>query len=275
MSKLTNGWEADELFGSVGRSMFTLLQCMTRDGWSSQVARYVTTAEWYMAFFFMVFMMTSTYGLLNLVVSVIVEQTLTAARSNESRVLAKEEQMKKAELAGLQELFAQIDQDGSGELDLNEFLAALEDEGILWKMRSLDLPIDDAARLFTVMDGEGSRPLAMEEFIEGCTKLKGTARSRDLLAITAQADTLSRKMDSLAEELQDCEKMLHLLDDTSVRITNRFAPAVKSSKKKIAKSVGGSAPVVPMHPEKLGSAIGVDLAHGNRPLLPQFPNLLN
>merc|ERR1719263_263424 len=115
----------------------------------------------------------------------------------------------------------------------------------------------------------------MEEFIDGCTKLKGVARSRDLLAITSQADTLAKKMDSLAEELQDSERMLHALDEISVRITNRFNPAVKSSRKKLAKAVGGSAPVTPMHPEKLGSAIGVDLSTGNRPLLPKFPNLLN
>merc|ERR1719440_2751397 len=255
--------------------MYTLLQCLTRDGWTSQIVRYVMIHQWYMCFFFMSFGMVATYGLLNLVVSVIVEQTLTAARSNESRARAKEDRAKKAELEGLKEIFLLSDTDGSGELDVGEFLAALGDEEILWKMRSLDLPIDDAARLFTVIDGEGTRALQMEEFIDGCTKLKGTARSRDLLAITAQADTLAKKMDSLGEELQDAERMLHALDEISVRITNRFNPAVKSSRKKLAKSVAGSAPVVPIHPEKLGSAIGVDLGTGNRPLLPKFPNLLN
>jgi len=194
--KQTNGWDADALFGSIGRSMFTLLQCMTRDSWSSSVARYVVVQQWYMAFFFMFFMLVSTYGLLNLVVSVIVEQTLTAARSNESRVKAREERSQRAELEGLKEIFTLADEDGSGELDVKEFLAALEDEEILWRMRQLDLPIDDAARLFTVIDGEGTRSLTMEEFIDGCTKLKGPARSRDLLAITAQADTLAKKMGS-------------------------------------------------------------------------------
>lgn len=271
----TNGFDHDELFGSVGKSMYTLLQCLTRDGWTSQIGRYVMIHQWYMCFFFMAFGMVSTYGLLNLVVSVIVEQTLTAARSNESRMRAKEETAKKKELEGLKEIFELADEDGSGELDVNEFLAALEDEEILWKMRSLDLPIDDAARLFSVIDGEGTRALTMEEFIDGCTKLKGPARSRDLLAITSQADTLAKKMDTLAEELQDGERMLHALDEISFRITDRFNPAIKSSRKKIAKSIAGSAPVVPIHPEKLGSAIGVDLGHGNRPLLPQFPNLLN
>jgi voltage-gated sodium channel len=271
----TNGFDHDDLFGTVGRSMYTLLQMMTRDGWTSKIARFVMIRQWYMSFFFLTFGMISTYGLLNLVVSVIVEQTLTAARSNESRAQAKEERSKRAELDGLKEIFVLADEDGSNSLNVDEFLASMRNEDILWKMRSLDLPIDDAARLFSVIDGEGSRELTLEEFIDGCTKLKGTARSRDLLAVTAQADTLAKKMDLFAEELQDCEKMLHALDEISFRITDRFHPAVKSSKKKIIKAVGGSAPVVPMHPEKPGSTIGIDLGAGNRPLLPMFPNLLN
>lgn len=273
--KLSNGWDHDVLFGSVGRSMWTLLQCMTRDSWASEVARYVTVQQWYMSLFFGGFMLFSTYGLLNLVVSVIVEQTLTAARANANKVVVKEERSKKADLEGLKEVFLLVDADGSGELDVEEFFEALQDDNIHFKMHQLGLPIDEAARLFTVIDGGGSRSLSMDEFIDGCTKLKGTARSRDLLAITSQADTLSQKMDSLGEELQSTERMLHQLDEISVSITNRFNPAMKSSRKKIAKAVAGSAPVVPIHPEKLGSAIGVDLGVGNRPLLPKFPNLLN
>lgn len=273
--KLTNGWDHDDLFGSVGRSMYTLWQCLTRDGWSSSVARFVIVQQWYMALFFLLFMLLSTYGLLNLVVSIIVEQTLTAARNNASRMQAKEEQNQRAELEGLEEIFALVDTDGGGELDITEFRTALKDDRIYMKMLSLGLPIDDAARLFTVIDGEGTRTLKQKEFIDGCTKLKGAARSRDLLAITAQADTLSQKMDDLSGQLQDCEKMLYSLDEISVRIIDRFNPAIKSSRKKRAKEIAGSAPVVPIHPEKIGTAIGVDLGVGNRGLLPKFPNLLN
>lgn len=272
--KMTNGWDHDDLFGSVGRSMWTLFQCMTRDSWSSDIARYVVVQQWYMAIFFIGFMLISTYGLLNLVVSVIVEQTLTAARANENKSKTKEERNRKEDLNELKEIFLLADEDGSGELDIHEFLHALEDEDIHWKLHSLDVQIDDAARLFTVMDGEGNRTLSMDEFIDGCTKLKGVARNRDLLAITAQADTLSRKMDDLGDELLASERMLYQLDEISVSITNRFHPSLKSSRKKIAKAVAGSAPVVPMHPEKPGSAIGVDLGSGNRPLMPKFPNLL-
>lgn len=272
--KLSNGWDQYELFGSVGRSMWTLLTCMTRDGWASHVARYVVEQEFVQVFFFFVFMLMSTYGLLNLVVSVIVEQTLNAARSNEDKVRVKEERNKKNDLEDLKEIFLAADEDGNGELDMQEFLNALEDEEIHWRMHALDLNIEDCAGLFAVVDGDGARALSMDEFIDGCTKLKGVAKNKDLLAITAQADTLAYKMDELGEQLVYTEKMLNHLDVISLSITNRFKPSIKSSRKKIAKSVGGSAPIVPMPHERLGSAMGVDLGAGNRPLMPPFPNLL-
>lgn len=276
---LTNGWDHEEWFGTVGRSMITLLQCMTRDSWSSDIARRTIDNQWHMAFFWLCFMLITTYGLCNCVVSVIVEQTLSAAKSNENRVKTREDRQRRAELEGLREIFMLADVNGDGDLDLKEFMNAVSNPEILWRLRQLDLPIDDATRLFQVIDGPGNRTLTMTEFIEGCTKLKGPARSRDLLAISAQCDTLQTKMSMLGAQLQDGERMLATLDEISIRLCQRFDPSMKSSRNKIARNVGGSAPVdakvaAEKHLKLAGSA-NVDLGFGNRPLLPKFPNLLN
>ena len=36
--KLSGGWDHEELFGTVGRSMFTLMQVMTLDSWLSKAS---------------------------------------------------------------------------------------------------------------------------------------------------------------------------------------------------------------------------------------------
>mmetsp|Transcript_67256 Transcript_67256/g.119779 ORF Transcript_67256/g.119779 Transcript_67256/m.119779 type:complete len:544 (-) Transcript_67256:79-1710(-) len=278
-SAMTNGWDHEEWFGTVGRSMITLLQCMTRDSWSSQIARYIIDMQWHMAFFWLFFMLVTTYGLLNCVVSVIVEQTLSAAKSNENRMKTREERQRRNELEGLREIFMLADANGDGDLDLKEFMNAVSNPEILWRLRQLDLPIDDATRLFQVIDGDGNRTLTMTEFIEGCTKLKGPARSRDLLAISAQCDTLKDKMNMLGAQLQDGERTLATLDDITVRLCQRFDPSMKSSRNKIARNIGGSAPVdAKVAAEKNlrgGAGSNVNLGFGNRPILPKFPSLLN
>jgi hypothetical protein len=240
----------------------------------SQIGRYVVVQQWYMSFFLLGFIGVATYTLLNLVVSVIIEQTLTAARSNEKRLALAQAKARRAEFEGLQEIFLLIDVDGSGMLDIDEFSAALEMNDIRQRMNSLEIPVEDAQGLFATVGDEGNRALSMSEFIDGCTKLKGPAKSRDLLAISSQAEMLMKKLDTVGERLHDMEKMMGLLDEISLRITQRFAPSVVNSQHRIAKANQGLAPVKQLPLEK-ASSIGVSLSRGNRPTLPELPKLLS
>merc|ERR1719335_1908056 len=77
---LSGGWDHEEYFGTVGRSMYSLFQIMTLESWSSTIVRHVLSNQPSMAIFILMFVLSATFGLLNLVVGVIVENTLTAAR---------------------------------------------------------------------------------------------------------------------------------------------------------------------------------------------------
>lgn len=272
--KLSGGWDHEAYFGTMGRSMYTLLQCMTRNGWSSKIARHVIANQWYMNMFFMFFLLLSTYGLLNLVVSVIVEHTIAASKNAENRQKVANARNRRAELESIREIFMLADVDSSGILEIHEFLEACMNPEVMLRLRQMEIPINDAAALFSIIDGDGSRSLSVEEFINGCTKLKGMAQSKDILAVQAQADTLARKMDVLIENLGESERMMAALDEVSKRVSRRFKPAVLGSRRKIARRVGGVEPVVPPPREKSSEMHG-DLGVGNVPMLPLFPSLLH
>merc|ERR1712032_707927 len=141
--------------------------------------------------------LVTTYGLVNLVTGIIVEQILAASQSNEDRIRVREERARRLELESIREIFYLCDADRSGTLDCNEFLTAVQDPEVQRRMWELELPVDDALHLFNVMDGDGNRSLLINEFIDGCMKLKGPARSKDLLAVQGLADTLAKQMDGL------------------------------------------------------------------------------
>jgi len=271
--KLSGGWDHEELFGTVGRSMYTLLQAMTLDGWASKIARHTIANQWYMTFFWIIFLLISTFGIMNIVVSVIVELMLAASANNEKRLRVREDKARRHELEQIREIFVMSDDDGSGQLDLAEFMEAVKNPEVQYRMRQLDLPLSDAAKLFGAIDEDGSRTLTFNEFIAGCMKLKGPAQSKELLAIQANADGLAKKMDVLAESLADSERMMAALDEVTTRICKRFDTALVSSRRKIAHSVGGSQPMKPV-PRKGPAAEQAPLAIGNRPALPPFPDLL-
>jgi voltage-gated sodium channel len=84
---LSGGWDYQEYFGSVGRSMLSLFQIVTLDDWSDGIVRHVVSNQPAMAIFFVPFILLTTYGLASIVVGIIVERTLAAAKENQQRYL--------------------------------------------------------------------------------------------------------------------------------------------------------------------------------------------
>lgn len=273
--KVSGGWDHEEYFGTVLKSMYTLFQCITLDRWSSDIARHVVQNQWYMSCFFLLFLLLTSFGLLNVVVSVFVEHTISAAASNDDKNRIREEKRKKEELMGLQEIFNQANEDGDDYLDLQEFQEAAKKPSVILKLNEIELDKEDAESLFQQLDGNGSKALTIKEFVDSCTRLKGPAMSKDMLAIQAQAETLEQKMIDLARTLAKSESMMGRLDEITTRIETRFSSAIKGSREKIADRVGGAAPVVQPKRTRPGAQEGIDLSIGNRPAVPLFPNRMD
>ena len=63
---------APEAFGTLGRSMFTLFQVMTLDGWSTDVVRPMMAENPYVWAFFLPFILVTSFAVLNLFIAIIV-----------------------------------------------------------------------------------------------------------------------------------------------------------------------------------------------------------
>lgn len=66
------GEVAPESFGTLGRSMFTLFQVMTLDGWSTDVVRPMMQANPYVWAYFLPFILITSFAVLNLFIAIIV-----------------------------------------------------------------------------------------------------------------------------------------------------------------------------------------------------------
>ena len=60
------GADYPELFGTIGRSMLTLLQLMTLEGWAAEVVRPVMETHPYSVFLFIPYMLMTAFVILNL-----------------------------------------------------------------------------------------------------------------------------------------------------------------------------------------------------------------
>lgn len=75
---------------------------------------------------------------------------------------------------------------------------------VLRLLHSVELPIPDADDLFDCLDIDEGGSLSEEEFVNGCKRLRGTAKNRDLLQIQINVESINNISTELEEDLVDC-----------------------------------------------------------------------
>merc|ERR1712032_904809 len=94
------------------------------------------------------------------------------------------------EKSGLVESFMKLcrtlDSDHDGTLSHDEFVLLTKDPSMLAWASSLHLDVEDAEELFQMLSSHGNDEVDPESFVYGCIKVKGGARSIDLISLTYQ-----------------------------------------------------------------------------------------
>jgi voltage-gated sodium channel len=96
------GQNFPDLFGDLGLSLFTLFQIMTLEGWSGDIARPIMEVYPSSWIFFLIFILTATFTVLNLFIAVIVN-SLNTIHEEESADLGNDIETVRKELAAVHE----------------------------------------------------------------------------------------------------------------------------------------------------------------------------
>lgn len=198
--------DCHDMFGSMLGSMYTLYQVITLESWSMAIVRPVLKNQPFMIIFFLVFMLITSFGLMNIVMGVIVEQTLQHANENEQKLEQKKVAKQQAELQVLQGVFQQADLDNSGMVSLEEFLTVCERIDVQEMFEILELPVSRprlAQRLFDVLDGNSSGEIKIDEFVEAMQRLKAEGRGllRDQTLLLMETRVLGRKLNRIEKTI--------------------------------------------------------------------------
>ncbi|CAE7198432.1 Scn11a [Symbiodinium natans] len=111
-------------------------------------------------------LLTLVFGVLNLIVAVVVD-TFADARMNDIHSLAEEmEDEIEHDRKELAKLFKRMDQDGSGQLTLQELMeGARTDSSFQSRLRVMDIDVQDLEQLFCMIDQDRSGTVEVSEFI--------------------------------------------------------------------------------------------------------------
>lgn len=174
-------WQASIYMGSVARSMLTILQVATLDGWTQSVAHPLWGLSPFGFFTLILSVIVLNFGTFNILVAVMVERISTMSSDSKelnSRACAMAEQMI---LRQLLKEFEQQDEDGNGNLSLKEFKKLIRQPNLLGKLSLLGLHANEAEELFSLLDADASGEVTGEELVQGIQKLKGPAKGQDMV----------------------------------------------------------------------------------------------
>jgi len=192
---------AEDRFGTIPRSMYSLFELMTLEGWDL-VGRPLVEVEPLFSIFLGMFIMVFTFGLLNMIVAFVVEKTMKQARLMGE--LNHHESLKEVAEGILQmkTIFEESDADGSGVISKREFQEALlNNEKVQECFEKAGIPTHDAETLYAVLDADGSGTLTFEELIDGCARIRGASNPEwDLLAMHSLLRSLARQVNKVRRD---------------------------------------------------------------------------
>eukprot|EP00439_Symbiodinium_sp_Y106_P073186 s784_g13.t1 len=179
-------------------AVLTLLQVFSLDS-IGIIYKPLIKHQFYLLLYFMSFLLLLSIALMNLVTAVMVNSSLDQATQDKEALKAWESARRAKQIDHLKDMFLTLDEDGSGELTLDEINNAPEETQ--QQLKEI-VATDDLKELFDMLDYDGGGTIGVEEFCDGI--LKATTRSTGILE-------LGRLVKQCSDTLQNSREAITIL----------------------------------------------------------------
>jgi hypothetical protein len=159
---------------------------------------------------YMVFVILTIFGLLNILVGIFVQEAEELSKWDKDFVVDGFINKKKEKEKDISELFDTMDTEANGVLSLKELGDALENDAIVAQFAHLEVEVEKVGVLFHVLDVDGNGSITREEFIAGLAKLHGHANATDVADLLIEEQKMNTKLDQLKDGI--CQKMDTMMD---------------------------------------------------------------
>mmetsp|Transcript_54866 Transcript_54866/g.128802 ORF Transcript_54866/g.128802 Transcript_54866/m.128802 type:complete len:693 (-) Transcript_54866:34-2112(-) len=154
--------------------------------------------EWY-SIFFIIYRCGVGFCVLNVVGAVFVQQTMKLAADDNDLFLQQQTRAAEAYTRKIKDVFTKLDMSGEGYIYMEEFVEILNTPTMSHFMAKLELESTDLLSLFKLIDVDDSGQVSLEDFMTGCQRLKGPAKSVDLALLLAHTARLNCKVDNVLQ----------------------------------------------------------------------------
>jgi len=181
--------DLDAMYGTVGQSMLTLFMTVSggqdwKDAMDPIAA--ISPIHGCMFLFYIIFIF---FGVLNVVTGVFVDRALETAQADKDFVVLEELQSRKSDMKDLTDFFTMLDHDRDGKLCRSDITIVDKDQWLEAYLASMDMTEGTLLEMFDILDCEDSGALTVSNFVEGCMRIRGSAKAIDLHATLLETRT--------------------------------------------------------------------------------------
>mmetsp|Transcript_33902 Transcript_33902/g.81275 ORF Transcript_33902/g.81275 Transcript_33902/m.81275 type:complete len:664 (-) Transcript_33902:48-2039(-) len=152
--------------------------------------------EWF-SLYFIIYRCVVGFCVLNVVGAVFVQQTMKVAADDHDLFMQQQTRNAEAYARKIKDVFAKLDTSGEGVIFMDEFVEILNTPTMSHFMTKLELESTDLLSLFKLIDVDDTGHVSLEDFMAGCQRLKGPAKSVDLALLLAHTARLNCKVDKM------------------------------------------------------------------------------
>lgn len=161
----------EENYGTLLQTMLSLFESIASGvSWREVLDPLWQHCSPWMLVFFLGYVFFTIFVVLNVVTGVFVGSATEKANEDRKKVL----------MFQLRELFRAADVDNDGTMNWSKFQGKLQDPKMQGYLKAIDLDQEEALDLFHLLDSDDSDEIDEDEFVNGCIRLHGYAKSIDL-----------------------------------------------------------------------------------------------
>jgi len=144
-------------------------------------------------------------AIIRVITGVFLVETMKVAQSDDDLMIVQKQRQTRTHIKKMQTLFQETDRSGDGFLDEEEFREVMQDSRVKAWLAAMDLEVRDTDLIFSLID-DGDHKISAEELVLGVGRLKGPARSVDLITLMTEHRRIEEMMSKM------CVAFPHILD---------------------------------------------------------------
>uniref|UniRef100_A0A7S0FZ66 EF-hand domain-containing protein n=1 Tax=Pyrodinium bahamense TaxID=73915 RepID=A0A7S0FZ66_9DINO len=201
----TEEWDPalDGFWGGLEASMLTLFKSISGGlSWHEALLPLADISR-VLVWLFCVYIFLTCFAVLNVMTGVFCNSAIENAANDPEVLVQSLVESKKEYMQKVENLFKDLDTKDPGSITLAELETCLSDETLNACFAALGIDTDDAWQLFKLLDTNKAHVVDIEEFVWGCTRLRGSATAVDMNALLHDSRWLAKKLSKLTSYVEE------------------------------------------------------------------------